>query len=313
MYRFKKKLNHNKQVKGMTREEITIGEIAKYSIPPIVVPFVQKLKFAWLYTERVLDRVVKVTFAADSSCDAKFQQVLFILSALLPQQTKCRPDPILITIFLSDHRKILPLKGTVLDRENVNTGYASRCHEIVIYRKEEWRKVFIHECFHYFNFDMGVQHESIQNLFPVRVHVDLKETFCEVWARIINCALSGSDVEELIEKERKWACFQMVKILDFMDLTYDDLLHSHQKLDQYEENTNVFAYIVLSAILLQDARKFMLWSGGFNAPSGLAALIQEMHKRPEFIKSVKSAQLAYAREKRKGGDMFHTMRMSVVS
>ena len=199
----------------------------------------------------------------------------------------------------------------MLDREHVNTGYASRCQEIVIYRKEEWRKVFIHECFHYFNFDLGV-HESVQNLFPVHVHVDLKETFCEVWARILNCALSGSDVGELIESERKWACFQMVKILDFMDLTYDDLLKK-QKLDLYNENTNVFAYIVLSAILLQDARKFMLWSGGFNAPSGLAALIQEMHRTPEFINSVESTQRVYALIRRKGKDRYHTMRMSVVS
>ena len=177
-----------------------------------------------------------------------------------------------------------------------------------MYREEEWRKVFIHETFHYFEFDN--LSESVKTLFPVAPFVDLKETYCEVWARIINCALSGQ-TEKCIARERQWSCFQMVKVLDYMGLRYADLLEK-RNLERYQEKTNVFAYIVLGAILMQDPRRFMLWSNGFNAPQGLSTLIESLHRTPPFLKLVEKTERLYAKEKQAGTVKSVTMRMSCV-
>ena len=284
----------------------TAIEVEAYNCPPDVVPRIRLLKYAMLYKASVLGREVEVTFAANGRCDAHFRQVIKIVRTLLPQ-TKCQANPIRIAILLSDHKKVLPTPPTVLDPIHINTGYAHRCVDIVVYREEEWRKVFIHECFHFFEFDAGIT-ESVKGFFPVPVKVDLRETFCEVWARILNCALTQT-LEVSLKKEYAWGCFQLVKVLDYMGLTYDNLLQG-EHLKSYKEHTNVFAYIVLGAILMQDPSAFMTWSGGFNAPNGLAALVRDLHRTPKFLADVAAAEKKYARVKGKTKDA-RSLRMSV--
>ena len=65
-----------------------------------------------------------------------------------------------IYIYLTPFLKKLPSKSNkILDHNNVNTAFTmSGCNkkgEIIIYRKEEWFKVLIHECFHSFDFDFS--------------------------------------------------------------------------------------------------------------------------------------------------------------
>ena len=53
--------------------------------------------------------------------------------------------------------KILPVANKILSAVNVNSGYTSfynDLREIVIYRKEEWFKVLIHELMHYYDYDI---------------------------------------------------------------------------------------------------------------------------------------------------------------
>jgi hypothetical protein len=284
----------------------TTINVEAYKCPPEVIPRLRLLKHAWLCHSHVRGRDVQITFAANVRCDTHLSQILKILDVLLPQ-TKCQANPIRIAILLSDHKKVLPLPPTVLDPTTINTGYARRCGNIVVYREEEWRKVFIHECFHFFEFDAGIT-ESIDTLFRLPVKVDLRETFCEVWARILNCVFTSA-LEPCLKRERAWGCFQVVKVLDYMGLSYNDLLRGIH-LDRYQEHTNVFAYIVLGAILMQDPRAFMTWSGGFNAPSGLVDLLRSLYQTPEFLADIASAERKYARVKGKTIEA-RSLRMSV--
>ena len=65
-----------------------------------------------------------------------------------------------IYIFLTDLKKKLPEHtGQEIGKINVNTGFTMTCRpksNIVIYRKEEWFKVLIHETFHNFGLDFFV-------------------------------------------------------------------------------------------------------------------------------------------------------------
>ena len=64
-----------------------------------------------------------------------------------------------IFLYLTSLEKKLPTSNIdILDQINVNTAFTSTCpsdSEIVIFRKEEWFKVFIHETFHSFGLDFS--------------------------------------------------------------------------------------------------------------------------------------------------------------
>ena len=58
--------------------------------------------------------------------------------------------------------------------------------------------------------------------------------------------------------------FQMIKILDFMGLSYNDLykktvVSENLRKTQYKENTNILSYYVLTTILLNNYQDFLSW------------------------------------------------------
>ena len=84
---------------------------------------------------------------------------------------------------------------TILGPPHVNSAFSSVCvpnGEIVIFRREEWLKVFIHETFHAFGFDEGLHYSddlnnNIRKVFSLDIDFKVGEAYTESWARIINC------------------------------------------------------------------------------------------------------------------------------
>ena len=82
----------------------------------------------------------------------------------------------------------------ILNENNVNTAFTRTCpsdSEIVVFRKEEWFKVFMHETFHNFgldfsNMNLSICNQKILSLFPVSSDVNLYESYTEFWARMMN-------------------------------------------------------------------------------------------------------------------------------
>jgi hypothetical protein len=71
-------------------------------------------------------------------------------------------------------------------------------------------------------------------------------------------------VKEGIEIERLFSVYQCVKVLGYMDLTYDEVsvpTPGHRKAcrELYRENTNVFAYYILGAVMMANVEDFILW------------------------------------------------------
>jgi hypothetical protein len=174
----------------------------------------------------------------------------------------------------------------ILDENNVNTAFTRTCpsdSEIVVFRKEEWFKVFMHETFHNFGLDFsGINlvsyNEKILEIFPVNSEVNLFESYTEFWARIMNALFCSfinmkdkNDIDEFLTNaeffinfERIFAFFQMVKVLDFMGLTYKDMykktgISKNMRKTLYKEETNVLSYYVLTLVLLNNYQDFMSW------------------------------------------------------
>jgi hypothetical protein len=179
-------------------------------------------------------------------------------------------------------KKELPKTNAhILDQTNVNTAFTRTClttSEIVIFRKEEWFKVLIHESFHNFGLDFADMnntecHAKILRMFKVSSEVNLFEAYTEFWAEIINACLCSflilqnkNDVNEFLSNadffinfERTYSFFQLVKTLDFMGVTYTDLYSSSLRNSKYKEKSNILAYYVIKTILIHNFQDFLSW------------------------------------------------------
>ena len=205
-----------------------------------------------------------------------------------------------IYIYMTEFKKRFPMqKGEAIDTEHANTGmsyHCSRNNDIVVYRKEEWFKVLIHESFHAFGLsfieaDMpkGVDRAMqtmLQKTYSISHPVRIYETYCEIWARILNVMFDcfvddhanpvyGTStstsfqvfvecVMEGLDANARFAQRQCEKLLRYADISHETLTQPSEVnralVDKkYRENTNVFAYYVLTHILLHSPNEFMVW------------------------------------------------------
>ena len=199
---------------------------------------------------------------------------------------KCASSFTIFFYFTSLEKKLPVSNINILDQIHVNTAFTTTCpkdSEIVIFRKEEWFKVLIHESFHNFALDFSDMNTSectkdILSIFPVSSEVNLFESYTEFWAEIMNAVFCSflnlknkTDSEEFLSNfefyinfERTYSFFQLVKTLDFMGLNYKNM-YSQTRQDEilrntlYKEKSNVLAYYVIKTILINNYQGFLFW------------------------------------------------------
>ena len=113
---------------------------------------------------------------------------------------KACAETVKVYIYLTPFEKKLPDSHTsIISPINVNTGYTKSCQpngEIVLYRKEEWLKVFLHEAFHLFGLDFSNNPtteyvDKLKTIFNIDCDFLLFEAYCEFWARIFNIGFTS--------------------------------------------------------------------------------------------------------------------------
>lgn len=188
-------------------------------------------------------------------------------------------------LYMTSLQKRLPKSNVdILNEVHVNTAFTYSCPkdaEIVVFRKEEWFKVFIHETFHAFGLDFSMMnnddvHECILRLFDVPSKVNAYEGYTEFWAEIINALFCGfyatrnqpesclSVAIYFIHLESQYSLFQLTKTLHFMGLRYQDLYANTKKAaflrkTLYKEHTNVLAYYIIKGVLMANWSSFLDW------------------------------------------------------
>ena len=178
-----------------------------------------------------------------------------------------------ITFYLTSFEKNKPTNS--IDPEHINSGYCKSNGEVVIFRKEEWFKVFIHECFHLFCLDFNEVEIDFKKLFSVLFFIKSDflffESLVEFWARTINIAvvsfftkknISYEEFELLMEVnlsiEQIYSIIQMKHMLSGLNVSYEDMI-TKDKPCIYNETTNAFCYYVLPAIFLSHYEQTMAW------------------------------------------------------
>ena len=181
--------------------------------------------------------------------------------------TTCTPPETLsITLALSGFKKVMQSARAQLGPSEVNTGFTTRRGSetaVVVYRREEWFKVLLHECLHVFQVEprTGMLDRALGEAMKV-VSFDFAEAYVEFWARILNCAFASvlsdhddAQVRQTIRKEQKHALTLVPAVLHTYDRTVATLLTSGPA--YVKEKTNVIAYYVVSTILLMNYEAVM--------------------------------------------------------
>ena len=211
-----------------------------------------------------------------------------------------------IFIYMTEFKKLFPAaRGEALDAEHANTGMSYHCakdNDIVVYREEEWFKVLIHEAFHAFGLsfiesDMprgvdAAMQRVLQRTYAISHPVRVYETYCEIWARVLNvcfaCFSPPSNASKLVDgdgsspilnvhlnafiecvldglhRDAQFALQQCAKIMRYMDIPWS-VMRSPTKdnraivAQKYRENTNVFAYYVMTCALQNSPDVFLVW------------------------------------------------------
>ena len=218
--------------------------------------------------------------------------------------------------------KSLPISRKTIEQEHANTAFTTSCKtttEINLFREEEWFKVFIHETFHNLGLDFSalndnLSRQQILSIFPVESEVNLFETYCEMWAEIMNIVFiiflstkdkekkTGenlgkipamiSEISQYLYYERIFSLFQCIKVLHFFGLEYKEL-YEHSSKNQVarglkfkEKRTNVLAYYILKSIYMFYVNDFIEWTIHHNQGSlNFTKDDKTIHSYGEFIKT----------------------------
>jgi hypothetical protein len=168
-----------------------------------------------------------------------------------------------------------------------------------VYRKQEWFKVLIHELFHAFGLsfiesDMppgvdAAMQAMLKKTYAITTPVRVYETYCEIWARVLNvcfACFSPSDesrfggggnpilnlklnafsecVMDGLHRDAQFALQQFAQIMRYMDIPCAVMCNPTKEnraivAEKYRENTNVFAYYVMTCALLNSPDVFLVW------------------------------------------------------
>ena len=258
------------------------------------------------YTFSLFDRNINILFIVEETnpqlqidyYNEYVEKILVWLYIINEYSSKKCSKNITLYIYFTSLKKKLPNSNIhILGENNVNTAFTYSCpvnSEIVIFRKEEWFKVLMHETFHNFALDFSdmnsqssICKERILSIFPINSDVNLYEAYTEFWAELMNAVFCSyyltknkanqesisendlmnellSNFDFFINFERTYGFFQLVKTLDFMGLTYKDLYS--KKYDSvalrntlYKENSNILSYYIIRPILMNNYQGFLSW------------------------------------------------------
>lgn len=255
--------------------------------PQPTVPKYSRIYHSKKATERFFERCI--------------HKICVWLMIAIPLAEKRCAEKLHIQMFFTDHKKTTPEQtDTHIDREHANTAYTYACVSnsiMVVFRIEEWFKVFIHETFHTLGLDFaeidGDQFsQQILKMFPgcaKGTDIRLSETYCEMWAEILNLLFMAyysnisksrvrtrgrkkarnhtikstsftkilSNIESWIRNERAFSVYQASTVMRHYGIRYQDFCQGPEK---YSEKTPVFSYYIIKTILMFHLNDFLQWT-----------------------------------------------------
>jgi len=330
-------------------------------VPTVIKQYIEKNSKAYLhYSCRMFNRSISIyiivfhaiTISATLHYDKMVQQMLMWLRVAFLYSSQYCGKNIKIYLYYTPFKKKIPSAlMDIFGAEHCNSAVTTSCAldgVIVIYRKEEWFKVFIHESFHSLGLDFSTfschkLNAKLLKLFPIKSEMNAFEAYSEFWATIINCLFCAYNLLDnklndkdfllyadfCIQFERIFALFQMVKILNFMGITYQHLFEKNEISDVarrylYKEETNVFSYYIVKCILLYNYDAFLKWCEKNNINTlrfdkydnnlnKFYSFIESHYNNPLFLADYKKMRRFVVKNKsnKQMAQLFNTTRMTI--
>jgi hypothetical protein len=267
----------------ITTDNKPVKNIDSPFMSPEILNFINKNEFIHhTITFKIKDATYIVNIYTQTEIQLnKYIYFIKLILIMCAQNAETRYNVFTFKLILTDFKKEQPVMPVKPD--TTNSG-ATSCplkegpddhKEIIIFRKEEWFKVFIHECFHLFCLDFSSSDKDYAKLFKPLFNIESDflffESLCEFWARTLNIAVISystkknimyEEFEELmkinIQVEKIYSFLQMKYILGNMGFTYESLMDKNRVLP-FKETTNMFCYYVLTPVLLFHYEQTMAW------------------------------------------------------
>lgn len=253
-----------------------IKKIIKYLSENIVSSFIdikiqsfilKKLKFKISFEASINNIKYNFKFFLKKNYKLDKKKILIlILKTFYPAILfSCDNVNIDINYYLTNFKKKLPKKKKFLSPENINSGVTikknSRVNEIIIYRKEEYEKISIHEIIHVLNIDDSLfnqNNDEFENKIKCNFNIaktnklNFVECYTECMAVILNCIvdsiLTGNNINILLNNEIKFNILQCSKIIKFNNMNIDNFICEDccfESNNEWIEKTSVISYFFL--------------------------------------------------------------------
>lgn len=281
-----------KEVMSRIRRLLTIPTSNDYSFIPVKLRTEiervcrHHISCTFTFGSRVFTVFICMKTADDAYIQMMIRRIYLWLSIASEQVSQTCSKTVSIYFYLIDKKKELVLNEQI-DLVHVNTAFTTGCQphtNVHIFREEEWFRAVVHESFHNLGFDflqlddaLQVEAETrIRAIFPVKMReIRFNETYCEMWAEIINNIffvylndpppplLNKSAIERLVKQfkqmmffEGMFSVWQCVKILNHNNLLYGQL-YKESFASKYKEKTQGFSYYILKSIFMMHISQFL--------------------------------------------------------
>ena len=184
-------------------------------------------------------------------------------------------------IYLTDYKK--NIISNHINAQNINSGvcyFNDVNKKIIIYRSEEYIKVFIHEFLHscYIDLYLHKNNDKINNyiynkfkFIKNNTEIMISESYTEFWCNIIYISIFSYNFmnnskqyvsfdnyinifDKFFEKQIYFSALQSVKILDIFDLNYLDTVNN-KKINKYKETTHALSYYYFKTLMIFDYKR----------------------------------------------------------
>ena len=307
--------------------------------PPEIKNYIDNnIKYQLIYHQNIDDKSFKIVFGLMTDSDIQnidkynsYAEFIFTWLCICNKfSLRSCSQSLSLYIYLTPFKKKLPTDNrTVVGSSHVNTGVTYHCkndNELIVYRKEEWKKVLIHESFHSFGFDFidnnakKIQ-DYVKSIFPIKSDFLIAEAYTETWSRILNAVFSSyyslinkNDKETFIlysmfslQCERLFSILQMMKVLKFMNMEYRDLvtlddMRCSALREMYKEDSNVLSYYVITSMFMNDYHNFLAWCSKNNTNlfrfsttsynvNSFIEFIKQQYKNKTFTETISKIKL----------------------
>ena len=279
LYYYYKSINIPKYVEKYEKTDYSEFGIYYQHIPSDILKYIKRQDYKKHLIQFIINkRRISIHFFTTNKMSKKNIQDTIKIVSFISHFAKEECSKILdIYIFNTPFKKEIATFDNTIDRKDINSAYTFSCHEknsIYIFRKEEWKKVLIHECIHAFGIDFSIiesNHSDVintklDNIFNLGINYTFNEAYCETLATLINSIYlfeNQSTTSELIPfidtqltHEIIHSLVQSNKFLKHTSLTMRHLVFGKDN-STYKEKTPAFSYYFIKSLFLYNINSFL--------------------------------------------------------